>query len=132
MMRQALELAAESAVDGEIPIGCVIADSGGRIVGRGRNRRERNRNALAHAEIEAIDSACATLGAWRLEGCTAYVTLEPCPMCAGAFRAARIARVCFGASNTNPNAVGPAPTFEGGLLENECKSALSEFFRTLR
>jgi tRNA(adenine34) deaminase len=131
-MRLALEQAALSAAEGEVPIGCVIVSSDGEIVGRGRNRRERLKNALAHAEIEAVNEACKTLGSWRLEGCTVYVTLEPCPMCLGAFRAARVDRVYYGASNINPNAVGSEPAVEGGVLADECKSALSEFFKKLR
>ena len=91
-MDQALTLAAEAAADGEVPVGCVIV-RGDEIVGRGRNRREKDKTALAHAEIEAIGEACRNLGGWRLWECTLYVTLEPCPMCAGAIINARIPRV---------------------------------------
>ena len=97
-MEQALELARQAAEDGEVPVGCVIT-RGDEIVGRGRNRREKDRNALAHAEIEAINDACRNLGGWRLWECTLYVTLEPCPMCAGAILNARIPRVVYGASD---------------------------------
>ena len=100
-MEQALALAREAALEGEVPVGCVIA-LGDRVVGRGRNRRERSRNALSHGELEAIDQACKTLGGWRLWQCTLYVTLEPCPMCAGAIVNARIPRVVFGAPRPRP------------------------------
>ena len=83
-MREALCLAEEAARQGEIPVGCVITDAFGRIIGRGRNRREERHDATAHAELEAIREACASLGDWRLDRCSLYVTLEPCPMCAGA------------------------------------------------
>jgi tRNA(adenine34) deaminase len=131
-MRLALELAERSASEGEVPIGCVIVSEDGAVIGRGRNRREHQQNALAHAEIEAVNEACKTRGSWRLEGCTAYVTLEPCPMCRGAFRAARVERVYCGAGNINPNAVGSEPEIHGGLLEDECKAVLSAFFKKLR
>ncbi|MBO5797791.1 MAG: nucleoside deaminase, partial [Clostridia bacterium] len=93
-MKKALELAAEAAAEGEVPVGAIVVKDG-RIVGTGRNRRELGRNALAHAELEAIDMACKTLGGWRLFGCDLYVTLEPCPMCAGAIINSRIDRVFF-------------------------------------
>ena len=95
-MEEALKLAREAGADGEVPVGCVIV-RGDRIVGRGRNRREKGKSALAHAELEAISDACRTLGGWRLWECTLYVTLEPCPMCAGAIVNARIPRVVYGA-----------------------------------
>jgi tRNA(Arg) A34 adenosine deaminase TadA len=88
-MKDALELARRAMLEGEVPVGCVIANADGEIVGHGRNRRERERNALAHAELEAIGEACRRMGDWRLSGCTMYVTLEPCPMCAGAIINAR-------------------------------------------
>ena len=97
-MDAALALAEQAAAEGEVPVGCVIVRKG-QIVGRGRNRRESGKSALAHAEIEAIHDACRTLGGWRLWDCTLYVTLEPCPMCAGAIVNARIPRVVFGASD---------------------------------
>ena len=96
MMREALRLAQEADAAGEVPVGCVVA-LGERIVGTGRNRREEGKSALAHAEIEAIAEACRTLGGWRLWQCTLYVTLEPCPMCAGAIMNARIPRIVYGA-----------------------------------
>jgi tRNA(adenine34) deaminase len=97
-MDAALELARQAAADGEVPVGCVIV-RGNEIVGRGRNRRETGKTALGHAEIEAIADACKNLGGWRLWECTLYVTLEPCPMCAGAIINARIPRVVYGAAD---------------------------------
>ena len=142
MMAEALRLAAEAAAEGEVPVGCVITRDGV-IVGRGRNRRERSRNALAHAELEAIDEACRTLGGWRLWQCTLYVTLEPCPMCAGAILNARIPRVVYGASDPKAGACGSVcdvfcmsfnhhPRARGGLCRDACAEILQEFFRSLR
>lgn len=141
-MEEALALAKEAAAEGEVPVGCVIT-LGDRIVGRGRNRRETDKSALAHAEIEAISQACATLGGWRLWECTLYVTLEPCPMCAGAIVNARIPRVVYGASDAKCGACGSVcnlfsmafnhhPTVETGLMEAECSALLTEFFQNLR
>ena len=96
-MRQAIQLAEQCPPDGDVPVGCVVVSPEGTVIGRGRNRREAGRRATAHAEMEAIDQACAALGTWRLEGCTLYVTLEPCPMCAGAIINARIGAVRYGA-----------------------------------
>ena len=104
-MREALLLAREAAADGEVPVGCVITLED-RIVGRGRNRREKGKTALAHAELEAIGEACRTLGGWRLWQCTLYVTLEPCPMCAGAILNAHLPRVVFGAKDPKSGAAG--------------------------
>jgi len=141
-MRRALELAAEAAEAGEVPVGCVIVREG-KILSEGRNRRETDRNALAHAEIEAIDRACRTLGGWRLTGCTLYVTLEPCPMCAGAIVNARIPRVVYGASDAKCGATGSVcdlfsmefnhhPEVTAGVREEEAAALLSEFFQNLR
>ena len=141
-MAEALRLAEEAAAEGEVPVGCVITLDG-RIVGRGRNRRETGKNALAHAEIEAIDEACRTLGGWRLWQCTLYVTLEPCPMCAGAILNARIPRVVYGASDPKAGSCGSVtdlfamsfnhhPEKTAGILEEECAAALRQFFRRLR
>ena len=105
-MRAALALAREAAADGEVPVGCVIVDAGGRIIGRGRNRRERTHRADAHAEMEAIAEACRARGTWRLDGCTLYVTLEPCPMCAGAIINARVPVVVYGAKEPNFGSCG--------------------------
>ena len=141
-MAQALKLAREAFEDGEVPVGCVIVKDG-EIVGRGRNRREKGKSALAHAEIEAISEACRNLGGWRLWQCTLYVTLEPCPMCAGAIVNARIPRVVYGASDQKCGAVRSVcsmfsmdfnhhPTVEYGILEAECAALLTEFFQKLR
>ena len=91
---------------GEIPVGCVITDGAGNVIGRGRNRREEGADATAHAEIEAIREACRALGTWRLDGCTLYVTLEPCPMCAGAILNARIPTVVYGAREAKSGSCG--------------------------
>ncbi len=141
-MDEALALAREAAADGEVPVGCVIT-RGGEIVGRGRNRREADKTALAHAEIEAIADACRNLGGWRLWECTLYVTLEPCPMCAGAIINARIPRVVFGARDAKCGACGSVcdlftmdfnhhPSVESGVREEEAAALLSEFFREQR
>ncbi len=141
-MREALALAKEAAAEGEVPVGCVIVD-GERIVGRGRNRREKEKNALCHAEIEAIDEACRTLGGWRLWRCSMYVTLEPCPMCAGAVINARIPRLVYGARDDKAGSCGTLtnlfalpynhrPEVTGGVLEEEAKTLLRDFFKNLR
>ncbi len=142
LMRRALLLAQEAAAEGEVPVGCVVA-LGGHIVGEGRNRRETDKNALAHAELEAIDATCRTLGGWRLWECTLYVTLEPCPMCAGAIVNARIPRVVYGAADPKNGCCGSVvnlfslpfnhrPEMTGGVLEAECSALLSAFFEGLR
>lgn len=141
-MEQALELAKEAAADGEVPVGCVIVRDG-EIVGRGRNRREVGKSALCHAELEAIAEACKDLGGWRLWQCTLYVTLEPCPMCAGAIINARIPRVVYGASDKKAGSCGSVcdlfsmaynhhPQVTAGVMEEECGEVLREFFRQLR
>ena len=141
-MDAALALAREAAAEGEVPVGCVIVCKG-QIVGRGRNRRESDKSALAHAEIEAIRQACATLGGWRLWECTLYVTLEPCPMCAGAIVNARIPRVVYGASDSKCGACGSVcdlfsmafnhhPQVEKGIREDACAQLLKAFFQDLR
>ena len=141
-MDEALKLAKEAFADGEVPVGCVIVRRG-QIVGRGRNRRETGKSALAHAEIEAISQACRNLGGWRLWECTLYVTLEPCPMCAGAIINARIPRVVYGASDKKCGAAGSVcnlfsmgfnhhPAVEMGIREEACAQLLTEFFQKLR
>ena len=141
-MDAALELARQAMADGEVPVGCVIV-RGDEIVGRGRNRRETGKTALGHAEIEAIADACRNLGGWRLWECTLYVTLEPCPMCAGAIINARIPRVVFGASDSKCGACGSVcdlfsmefnhhPQVEKGVREAEAGELLTEFFQNLR
>ena len=143
-MNEALRLAEEAAAEGEVPVGAVIVrDRDGAIVGRGRNRRETARHALSHAELEAIDDACRTLGGWRLSGCTLYVTLEPCPMCAGAIINARLDRVIFGAADPKAGSCGSLtdlfaipynhkPQCEHGVCEEACAAILKSFFRSLR
>ena len=104
-MERALELAREAAEHGEVPVGCVIVH-GGKIIGQGRNQREEKQDVRSHAEMEAMAEACKTLGSWRLEGCDLYVTLEPCPMCAGAIINARVGRVFYGARDEAMGACG--------------------------
>ena len=141
-MMQALELARQALDTGDVPVGCVVVQ-GDQVVGRGRNRREEKQNALLHAEIEAINEACQTLGRWRLSDCALYVTLEPCPMCAGAILQSRIPQVFFGARDPKGGAMGGVldlfwedfnhrPQVVAGVLEAECSCLLEEFFRTLR
>ena len=141
-MRRALALAREAAEHGETPVGCVIVRDGV-SVGRGRNRREERQSTLSHAEMEAIADANARLGSWRLDGCALYVTLEPCPMCAGAILNARISRVYYGARDEAMGACGGVlnlymerfpntPALYGGILAEACRAELSRFFRSLR
>lgn len=141
-MDQAIELAKEAAKEGEVPVGAVVVIDG-RIVGRGRNRRETDKNALAHAEIEAINEACKTLGGWRLWQCDMYVTLEPCPMCTGAIINSRIKRLVYGASDSKAGSCGSVvnlfslpynhkPEVISGLKQEECAALLSDFFKRLR
>lgn len=142
-MQTALTLAAEAADEGEVPVGCIVVTEDGRIVGRGRNRREKGKNALLHAELEAIGEACRTLGGWRLPHCTLYVTLEPCPMCAGAIINARIVRVVYGADDAKAGSCNSVirlfdlpynhkPEVVSGVLAEQCAEQLSSFFRSLR
>ena len=141
-MKEALALAKEAFDDGEVPVGAVVVRKG-EIVGTGRNRREKAKNALCHAEIEAIDNACKRLGGWRLWECELYVTLEPCPMCAGAIVNARIPQVYFGAYDAKNGCCGSVanvleleygfhPSCEGGIMEEECAAIMSDFFKRLR
>ncbi len=141
-MRLALREAQKSAAEGEVPVGAVVVRNG-EVVAVGRNRREKEKNALAHAEIEAIDRACKALGGWRLWECELFVTLEPCPMCAGAIVNARLQRVTYGARDPKNGAVGSVfsmfslplthkPEAVGGVLEKECAEALTSFFKELR
>ena len=142
-MTAALALAREAFDDGEVPVGCVVTDAQGAIIGRGRNRREMRGDATAHAELEAIREACASTGDWRLDGCTIYVTLEPCPMCAGAIINARIPTVVFGARDDNTGSCGSVinlfeeryghkPRIYGRVCENDCAAILRDFFRDKR
>ena len=141
-MRAAINLAKESEKEGEVPVGAVIVKNG-KIIASGRNRREREKNALCHAEIEAINNACKALGGWRLSQCDLYVTLEPCPMCAGAIINSRIKTVYFGAYDDKAGSFGTVADFNrinynhkpeilGGIMEDECQSLLSNFFKNLR
>ena len=142
-MQEALKEAKACIPQGDVPVGCVIVSPEGDIIGRGRNRREADGLATAHAEVEAINMACRTLGSWRLTGCTLYVTLEPCPMCAGAIINSRIACVRYGAKEDKSGCCGSVlnlfeerfnhhPRIYGGLLEGECRTVLEAFFSTLR
>ena len=142
-MSQALELAKEAADMGDVPVGCVIADKDGKIIGRGRNRREECSDATAHAEIEAIRQASSFLHDWRLTGCTIYVTLEPCPMCTGAIINSRIPTVVFGAREENSGSCGSVidlfyeryghrPAVYSGILKDECSKILKDFFKGKR
>ena len=141
-MQKALELAKISATEGEVPVGAIIV-KGDEIVGAGRNRREYGKNALYHAEIEAIDNACKTLGGWRLWECDMYVTLEPCPMCAGAIINSRIKTVYYGASDLKAGSFGSVvdfnslpynhkPEIVSGVMQDEARKMLSDFFKGLR
>ena len=141
-MREALALAREAAEAGEVPVGCVIVRKG-EIVGRGRNRREEKQAVSSHAEMEAMAQANARLGTWRLDDCELYVTLEPCPMCAGAILNARIPWVFYGARDPAFGACGGVlnlfmedfphrPALVGGILGEECRAVLADFFAGLR
>ena len=142
-MHKALRLAREAAEAGEIPVGCVITDRDGEIIGFGRNRREADADATAHAELEAIRMACRHRKDWRLEGCTLYVTLEPCPMCAGAILNARLPVVVYGAREEKSGSCGSVidlfsenygfrPRVYGGVLREDCAAELRAFFETIR
>ena len=142
-MLEALELARQAAEHGDVPVGCVIVNEKGQIIGRGRNRREECSDATAHAEIEAIREASKFLGDWRLTGCTMYVTLEPCPMCTGAIINSRIPALCFGAREENSGSCGSVidlfyenyghrPKVFTGLLKDECSQILKDFFKSKR
>ena len=142
-MREALALAGEAYAAGEVPVGCVIAGPDGAILGRGRNRREERGDATAHAELEAIREACRARGGWRLDGCTLYVTLEPCPMCAGAILNARLSTLVFGAREALSGSCGSVidlfsenyghrPAVYPGVLREACAALLTAFFRDRR
>ena len=142
-MRIALALAREAEADGETPVGCVIVDKSGAVIGNGRNRREKEKSATAHAELEAIANASKALGDWRLYGCSLYVTLEPCPMCAGAIIMSRISKVFYGARDELTGSCGSvinlfmepyrhSAQITGGILADECSTLLSGFFKQLR
>ncbi|MBM6831728.1 tRNA adenosine(34) deaminase TadA [Faecalicoccus acidiformans] len=142
-MKKAIAQAQKAALHDEVPIGCVIV-SHDKIVSRAFNQREKKQSSIAHAEILAIEKACKKLGSWRLEDCTLYVTLEPCPMCTGAIIQSRIPRVVFGAYDPKGGCMGSCtnlievkgfnhyPVIEGGVLQEECASLLKAFFREKR
>lgn len=142
-MRTAIKQAEKAGAIGEVPIGCVIVYED-RIIARGYNRRTVDKNVLSHAEINAIRKACRKMGDWRLEGCTMYVTLEPCPMCAGAIVQARIPRVVIGCMNAKAGCAGSVLDMlheegfnhqvetETGVLGEECSQMMKDFFRELR
>jgi len=141
-MREALALAAAAADRGDVPVGCGIVKDGA-ILGRGRNCRELYGDSTAHAEIEAIREASRSLGSWRLHGCALYVTLEPCPMCAGAIINARISEVYYGTRDDKSGCCGSVlnlfeerfnhkPKLVGGVLKDDCSSQLKDFFENLR
>lgn len=142
IMTRAILLAKEAAKEGEVPVGAVIARNG-EIIAEGRNRRETEKNALYHAEIEAIDKACKALGKWRLDDCTLFVTLEPCPMCSGAIINARLKKLVYGAYDLKAGSADSVinlfnlpynhtPEIHAGFMENECKELMTEFFKKLR
>ncbi len=141
-MQQALALAREAAAHGEVPVGCVIVRRG-EIIARGRNRREEKQSAASHAEMEALSHANAVLRSWRLDDCDLYVTLEPCPMCAGAILNARIRRVFYGTRDDVMGACGGVlnlymenfprpPQLTGGICAEECRAVLKTFFSDIR
>ena len=142
-MEEALKEAKACIPQGDVPVGCVIVSPEGDIIGRGRNRREADGRATAHAEVEAINMACAAVGSWRLSGCTLYVTLEPCPMCAGAIINSRLRRVVYGAADPKAGCCGSVtdlfampfnhrPAVERGLRAAEASALLEAFFVRLR
>ena len=142
-MKKALSLAGEAAANGEVPVGCIVVNREGRIIGRGRNRREEAHDATAHAEVEAIREACAAMGDWRLDDCAIYVTLEPCPMCTGAIINARIPELVFGAREENSGSCGSIidlfaenyghrPRVFSGVCRQESIELLQSFFEEHR
>lgn len=143
-MKRALELAKMAAVAGEVPVGALVVDRvTGEVISEAYNLRETQKKATAHAEILAIDRACEVRGGWRLSGCTLYVTLEPCPMCAGALVNSRIDRVVYGAADPLAGCCGSVINFNSypfnhsfkltkGVCEDECREVLTEFFKGRR
>lgn len=143
-MMLAIDLAWDAAADGEVPVGAVVLDNDGQVIGRGRNRREEHADPLAHAEVMAMRQAALALGTWNLSECTMLVTLEPCPMCAGACLQTHIGRIVFGAWDAKLGAcgsiwdiprdphVGHVPEVVGGVLESECARIMTDFFTDRR
>lgn len=144
VMREALALAEQAAAQGDIPVGAIVLNADGHVIGRGYNTRERDHDPLGHAEIVALREAAAHLGSWRLDDCTLVVTLEPCTMCAGAIVQSRIARLVFGTFDAKAGAVGSLwdvvrdrrlphrPQVSSGVLVDECAQILSQFFQAQR
>ncbi len=141
-MRLAIDLAKQAGERGEVPVGAVIVKDG-QVIATGSNHREEKHDAISHAETEAITAAGKALGDWRLDGCTLYVTLEPCPMCAGAIINSRISTVVFGAYDLHWGSLDSVvnlcnypyesrPEIYGGILEDECKELLAQFFKAVR
>jgi len=142
-MKLAIDLAKDAEKEGDVPVGAVIVDANGHVIGRGKNRRWLLSSATSHAEIEAIEDACKKLGDWRLDGCSLYVTLEPCPMCAGAVIMSRISRLYYGARddvtgscgsviNLFMEKFGQSTQVTGGILADECGDLLTGFFKERR
>lgn len=142
-MRLALLLAEEATAAGEVPVGCVVCNASGEVIGRGRNRCMEKHDATAHAEMEAIREASAAVGDWRLDGCTLFVTLEPCPMCVGAIVHTRISNIVYGLSepvtgccgsviNLFEERLGHHPAIYGGVCAEESQELLNRFFKGLR
>lgn len=144
LMDRALELAREATLDGDVPVGAVVLNPAGDIIGEGRNTRERDQDPAGHAEIVAMREAAAALGTWRLDDCTLIVTLEPCTMCAGALISARIGHLIFGAFDEKAGAVGSVwdlvrdrrlnhrPQVTGGVMADESSQLLRDFFQAER
>ena len=141
-METAILLAREAVAEGEVPVGAVVVKDGN-VIGKGRNRRERDANVTGHAEIEALANAARAVGDWRLAGCRLYVTLEPCPMCAGAIINSRVSAVIYGAADKEKGCFGSVinmaqmplgsnPAVTSGVLAEECGRLLTEFFESLR
>ena len=142
-MQMAIDLAEQAFKEGEAPVGCVVINALGEQIGAGYNKREQKKDATAHAEIEAISTACEKIGDWRLDGCSLYVTLEPCPMCAGAIIMSRIEKVFYGAREAKTGSCGSVLNLfmepyghkvgvTGGVMEKQCSELLSRFFRGIR
>ena len=142
-MQEALKLARQAAAEGEVPVGCVIVDGGGAVIAEGRNRREATRSVCGHAELEALEAASRARGDWRMEDCTLFVTLEPCPMCAGAMINARLGTLVYGAREPQSgSAASVLNLFEerypghtaifGGVLADESAALLKAFFEKKR
>ena len=137
-MKAAYKEAEKADKDGDVPIGCVIVQNG-RVIARGHNRRNKDKSVLSHAEITAIRKACKKTGDWRLEDVELYVTLEPCPMCAGALGWSQISRIVYGAADEKrgyrafaPRVLHPKTEVTAGILETECKETMQSFFKNKR